>query len=86
MVAVAYLFLWDDHFLNPVPIPWGLEEEDSSFLEKDAQSLETETSKVCGLDWRERGREGGEGRGVVCEEVMLVCGAVGPTLYLCIWV
>jgi hypothetical protein len=82
VVAVAYLFLWDDHFLDPVPIPWGLEEED----EKDAQSLETLTSKVCGLDRRERGREGGEGRGVVCEEVRLVRGAVGPTLYLCAWV
>jgi hypothetical protein len=67
VVAVAYLFLWDDHFLNPVPIPWGLEEEDSSFLEKDAQFLETETSKVCGLDWRERGREverAGRGEGL----------------------
>jgi len=40
VVALAYLFLWDDHVLDPVPIPWGQEEEAAKKAEEVGMQMQ----------------------------------------------
>jgi hypothetical protein len=44
VVALAYLFLWDDHVLDPVPIPWGQEEEAAKKAEVRCVSVSVSVS------------------------------------------